>query len=584
MRLIALTSAVLLATPPALSQVKPSQPVAPLNNPKFNGTVKADTLQILGSGSTGVVSSMQAGPPGVVARSLSERLSETLNVLDYGVKCDGVTDDAPAIRIIFQNATGKRILFPSGRTCRISSFVNPGYPGNQAAIFVTGQTDFTVDARNVTFASGPSSEPKSAVHMDRSQRWTWIGGQFVGNRQGLVPAHENAAFALTSNVEWRVTDFSLTGYGGTGAGFVGGWNVNGRVENGVMSGVGLGFDLAWAKNLVIDKITAIGADHDNLATPGHVGAKFFSNVEDRQISAGFNYTGINFDSTDGVFITNSDISNFTTGVYMASGRNYQIKGNLFHDNPGFGSAKGVPIFVDYIVNATYTSQGYPAANISITGNTFRNNGSVVPGFAVLLAGANVISPDVISGITIDNNVFDNNASTAIFTDTATPFRNLVVGQSNVFKGAAQTERMNGVTASIAGPFQVDQFGSVLARSPNNADVGFTARSGLQGWARRTAGNGNYYILDEFNNKVPLIINPNAPDSSMTVGPANIALGTPLTLRSYTVAALPACTTGLRGSTAVVTDSSGVPARGAAITGGGSTVWSAFCNGAIWISQ
>lgn len=518
-------------------------------------------------------------------RSLAERMSETVHVLDYGVKCDGVTDDAPALRTLFQDATGKRIVFPSGQTCRSASFVSPGYPGNQAAIFITGQSDFHVDARGVTFSSGVSPQPTSAVHMDRSSRWSWIGGRFVGNRAGLVPAHENAAFAITSNVDWRAADFSLTGYGGTGAGFVGGWNVNGRIEGVRMDGVGLGFDLAWAKNLVIDRVTAVGADHAGLTSAGHVGAKFFSNVEDRTISGGFNYTGVNFDDTDGVTITNSDVSNFTTGVYLASGKNYRIAGNHFHDNPGFATAKGVGIYVDYVTNVTYTSEGYPVSNVTVTGNTFRNNGSAVPGFAVLLSGSSVKSPDVISGITIDANVFDNNASTAIFTDTPASFSNVFVGPTNLFKGAAQTTRMNAATTTLAGPFQMDASGNMILRSPSSADVGIVVRSGAQGWAGRVSGaNGNFYLLDERNSRVPLVINPASPDSSLVIGPSNVSLAKPLTLPASTVAALPSCSSGLRGSNAYVTDNSGIPARGGSVTGGGSTVWPVFCNGASWVAQ
>lgn len=68
-----IAAAILLAsTAPLSAQVKPSKPVAPLNNPKFNGTVKADTIQILGSGSTGDASGLTAVPnPDAAEGSLS---------------------------------------------------------------------------------------------------------------------------------------------------------------------------------------------------------------------------------------------------------------------------------------------------------------------------------------------------------------------------------------------------------------------------------------------------------------------------------------------------------------------------------
>lgn len=73
----------------ALAQVRPSQPVAPLNNPKFNGTVKADTLQILGSGSTGDVSTMNvtpnaSAPAGTLARHTLNAVSAGRRAVEQG--------------------------------------------------------------------------------------------------------------------------------------------------------------------------------------------------------------------------------------------------------------------------------------------------------------------------------------------------------------------------------------------------------------------------------------------------------------------------------------------------------------------
>lgn len=73
-----IAAAILIAlTAPLAAQVKPSQPVAPLNNPKFNGTVKTDTLQILGSGSTGdgsgfSVAPSASAPAGTLARLFND--------------------------------------------------------------------------------------------------------------------------------------------------------------------------------------------------------------------------------------------------------------------------------------------------------------------------------------------------------------------------------------------------------------------------------------------------------------------------------------------------------------------------------
>ena len=50
-----------------------------------------------------------------VARPLASKLGDTLSLLDFGAKCDGVTDDSAALESAL--ATGRPVLVPGGMTC-----------------------------------------------------------------------------------------------------------------------------------------------------------------------------------------------------------------------------------------------------------------------------------------------------------------------------------------------------------------------------------------------------------------------------------------------------------------------------------
>lgn len=108
------------ATPWDSGNLNPSA-FAPLSNPTFTGTAKADTLQILGSGSTGDGSGFSVRPIGSggggVGRSLAERFSETVNLLDYA-RCDGTNERSALIAALAAVPVGGTLYVPPGKTCR----------------------------------------------------------------------------------------------------------------------------------------------------------------------------------------------------------------------------------------------------------------------------------------------------------------------------------------------------------------------------------------------------------------------------------------------------------------------------------
>jgi len=116
-RSILIPAAVLGLSAPALAQTRP----LPQGEIRANGditfgnalklgkregnktVITPDTLQILGEGSTGVISEMRArARNGTIARSFSDRATDMgRNVRDFGAVCDGVTDNGPAFRAAF---------------------------------------------------------------------------------------------------------------------------------------------------------------------------------------------------------------------------------------------------------------------------------------------------------------------------------------------------------------------------------------------------------------------------------------------------------------------------------------------------
>jgi hypothetical protein len=71
---------------------------------------------------------------GTTARTAADRAADTINVMDYGAKCDSSTDDSAAINTatavarasptFAANSTAFNIVFPSTRWCKISSSLN----------------------------------------------------------------------------------------------------------------------------------------------------------------------------------------------------------------------------------------------------------------------------------------------------------------------------------------------------------------------------------------------------------------------------------------------------------------------------
>lgn len=93
----------------------------PLTVPSLSVTGTPIPLASGGTGAataTGATSQLQylQGDTGSTPRSLTNKFQDTVDAKDFGVKCDGTTNDTGAINTLLTSEVGKRIRFPTG-TC-----------------------------------------------------------------------------------------------------------------------------------------------------------------------------------------------------------------------------------------------------------------------------------------------------------------------------------------------------------------------------------------------------------------------------------------------------------------------------------
>lgn len=98
------------------------------------------TTSAIGSASGAGLVGFQQDGTGTVARTVDDKLNEAVSVQDFGAVGDGTTNDAAAIQLALTNTpTGGTLLFPSGKTYRVSATV-------------TIPKNLTLDATDATFS------------------------------------------------------------------------------------------------------------------------------------------------------------------------------------------------------------------------------------------------------------------------------------------------------------------------------------------------------------------------------------------------------------------------------------------------
>jgi len=348
--------------------------------------------------------------------------SRSLNVLDHGVVGDGVTDDAPAIRRIFQNASGRSILFPGNHIYLIGSNVEPRVQGigrypamDDAGFIISNQSGFRVTATGAVFRVSGKIPLTVTVLIERGRNWAWQGGTFVGDRTGLQPGQENAAIGLINNNRFRVSGVRAKGFGGNGAAFVGDWNVAGQLSDLHLDGVGICFDFAFSKQLTVRNVVALGAGATGATSgPGQVGNKCYSEINDGFYKT-YNRTGVAYSETDTVTLENVDASNFNTGVAISSGKHFRFTNLSLHDNPGTASRNipGLGYYFYCTRGGAFGSSGSPVSDVTIAGGKVARNGTAHKGAGLLIESCPSSGGKSVADLTASGVTFDDNADTAI---------------------------------------------------------------------------------------------------------------------------------------------------------------------------
>lgn len=258
--------ALLAATTPALAQVKPSQPVAPLNSPKFNGTVQTDKLQILGSGSIGDGSLFcTVAPWSSRCREAAETRLDTINALDGQAPADaGVRDDV-AIQAAVNAAAargGGRVYLPARPNCYVLSApitVTPTaatylttvlYGGGAGTCIKPG-----VPMESMVVANGRFFRMEGLQLANESNRATngvkLTCAAGIGNVNNYSVVAKNFFFGFVNGVKnlncdaWRVEDNWFQNQTG--------WDVW-SADNGVNTRVSRNYSIGSAGNVLYDKI------------------------------------------------------------------------------------------------------------------------------------------------------------------------------------------------------------------------------------------------------------------------------------------------------------------------------------------
>jgi hypothetical protein len=400
------------------------------------------------TGTAGGVKFTQAGS-GAVQRTVDSKLKDVVSVLDFipqaehaAIKAGTSTYDAVAA-INSAIAAGQKIIVPPG-TYQLKSFSIPfasrPYPAlNPPLIYILNRDNIEIKAYGATFVVDDAVAYSSAIHVDRCSDFTFKGGVIQGSRFGMTDGQENGGLTLTNIVRANFRDITFsTGWEGLGAPFVGNWIVDTTFDNITMQTCGIGFDIAHLKNVRLNAISAYGLGHSGTGP----GEKFFSCIVDPP-NAGTNYTGLDLAMSRNISITNCFATNLKTGAAIATGAGYTLSGNTWTKMLPPTGGYGIGVFI-YYQTGTFTSEGYPANDISIVGDRFIENGDPATGngAGVLVTGTAITNSDKISGITITGCVFDNNKATGIFVEGPATLEVITLWAGNVFRGASQTSNVN----------------------------------------------------------------------------------------------------------------------------------------------
>lgn len=458
------------------------------------------------------------------------------NARDYGVQCDGSTDDTTAAQAAITAASGKAVLvFPkTGSNCIVGQL---SVPSN--SILQIDASFFLKAGNNQTILYVVSN----FVNVDIHGTGTLDGNQAnqtgtSGGIQVLPGAGTNfsaAGLTITDVKNWPV---NITGITYARLSYLTLTNSGNSPEFAV------GCNSCFADHLHIDHINS------------DYGFAFYGGV----FNSGISFSEVENSGAGGIVVLNDS-------GQAAINHDIMIQGNTVHGNvsTGIESASG-PVGG----NGNNTS-------ITIVGNrVFNNNTGNGTGHADISLTA--VSISNVMGNTIGPSGNGSNGITGIglsaFTNTV-----LITGNTIFNEGVGGT---NGVGISLGAAPQVVIAGNNIF--DNNQAGSLTMAFALNGtWGANSTGMNN--------NMGPTI---GTSDNSTRVATTTIAesprFGLPfeaypgLRTAPVALASLPTCAANYSGTNAAISDSLAAPTYAATAVGGGTIKAHVFCNATAWIYE
>lgn len=347
-------------------------------------------------------------------------------------------DAGPALRASL--ASNSFIIVPPGTYTVCSTQTSPYADIGPPLWLIQSLTNTTLDLRGATIAmcNGLAGSGAGDLLISKNTNFKMLGGVFPGNTIAV-------GITLFNNVGFEIDGQTFTGDWSGGAAFDGDYNVNGTISNIQAQNVTSCFDFAFLLNVSIENVFATGKNGAS------AGDKCFSNIIDPP-SVGYNTTGFTINDSSYVSLSGFNVSNFNNGYAIASGTNWILTNNFWHNN--VGSAGGLWYYNN---GGTFTSVGHPASNVVISGDRYDTNG-VNGGIEI---DSNAISnSDVFSNFQVSA-AFLNNTSYGIEATSVSHISN-VSSVDALCSGASQTSCLGTNISSIVSPSSNIVFGSGVA--------------------------------------------------------------------------------------------------------------------------
>lgn len=344
---------------------------------------------------TGATSQLQylQGATGSASRSVTNKLQDRIDAKDFGVKCDGSTDDTANLQSAAN--VGGMIMLPPG-TCMVSGTVT----ANNSTVFIgTGANSTTIETTSPTL---------TVLELNA----TLSGVQGIGFTSSVTRTAGAYVYLTGLAGDSYVKDFYMTGY------FIGIYSTNGSTEwfsegllwNPAANGTGIqltGTVLGGGNDLYLNHITMSGSSN----TPSAA--------------------GINLVNTGAVNITDCDIIHHGNDLLINPGTGQQVAyvyaNNTYFDTAtngvniaptGTGLVQGVRLMGTW--TSAHTGQG---VNLAATGGTIA--GIELIGHQCFSNGGNCVSVGAGTDVHILGGVYAGNTGSGLSVAAGVSFFSVV---------------------------------------------------------------------------------------------------------------------------------------------------------------